>query len=109
MNKMKQWQCGNGHGLGVICWNGNDVPQLMLYRHAIDYTAEKPAAVDLMIGPLIGNMPVQCDICNDVKLWDISVDALAELIVSLQDDKIAQLQARIVKMQQHSRMKVAFE
>lgn len=109
MSKLKQWQCKNNHVLGVIRWNGNDTPQLMLYRHAVDLLADKPAEVDLMIGPLVGNMPVQCDICNDVKPWEISVDALAELIFTLRDEQIVQLQARMMKMQERSRMKVAFE
>jgi len=99
MDELKQWQCTNGHALGVIMVNGDDVPQLMLYRHAVDLSSDEPAEVDVMIGPLVGKMPVQCDICGDVKPWDISVSALAELIISLPDKQVVQLQARVLRRQ----------
>jgi len=96
---LKQWQCKNGHILGMIQFNGNGSPQLMLYRHAIDMEAEKPAEVELMIGPLIGKMPVLCDVpsCGEVKLWDISDQALAELIVSLRPERLERVQAYVMK------------
>jgi hypothetical protein len=94
---LKQWQCKNKHALGMIRVNGNDVPQLMLYRHAVDLTADQPAQVDVMIGPLVGQMPVQCDICGDVKVWGVSVDALADLIRGLRHEQMVQLQARLLK------------
>ena len=55
----KQWRCRNGHILGMIRWNGNAVPQLMLFRHALDMDSEHPADVDV-IGPLVGQVPVRC-------------------------------------------------
>jgi len=94
---LKQWHCKNNHALGMIRLNGSQVPQLMLYRHAVDLTAEHPAEVDLMIGPLVGRMPVRCDICDDVSLWDVSVDALAELIRGLRREQLEQLQVRLSK------------
>lgn len=96
---LKQWQCRNGHILGMIQLNGNGVPQLMLYRHAIDMQAEQPAEVDLMIGPLVGRMPVVCDApdCGDVKLWDISDQALAELILGLRPERLQRVQAYVLK------------
>jgi len=94
---LKQWHCKNKHALGVIRLNGNGIPQLMLYRHAVDMTAEQPAQVDVMIGPLVGQMPVQCDICGEVKPWIASVDALAELIFGLSQSQKVQLQARLMK------------
>lgn len=96
---LKQWHCKNNHALGMIRLNGNRTPQLMLYRHAVDLSADQPAEVDLMIGPLVGRMPVRCDICNDVSVWDVSVDALAELIQSLSPSKLQQLQTRLIKGQ----------
>jgi hypothetical protein len=66
-----------------------------LYRHAVDLKAEKPAEVDLMIGPLVGRMPVRCDICEDVRVWDVSVDAMAELLNGLNDKQRIQLQRRL--------------
>jgi len=94
---VRQWHCRKGHALGMIRLNGNQTPQLMLYRHAVDLTAEKPAEVDLMIGPLVGRMPVRCDICDDVSVWDVSVDALAELIQGLRREQLEQLQVRLTK------------
>lgn len=95
---LKQWHCKNNHALGMIRLNGNQTPQLMLYRHAVDLNAEQPAEVDLMIGPLVGRMPVRCDICDDVSVWDVTVDALAELIQGLRDQQLEQLRARLVKV-----------
>jgi len=92
----KQWRCRNGHILGMIRWNGNAVPQLMLFRHAIDMDSEHPADVDV-IGPLVGQVPVRCEVCDDVTLWGISVDALADLIRGLRREQLTQLQARLSK------------
>jgi hypothetical protein len=94
---LKQWQCKNKHALGVIRMNGSGTPQLMLYRHAVDLSADEPAPVDVMIGPLVGQMPVQCDICGDVQLWSVTVDAVAGLIFGLSEDQLEKLQARLVK------------
>lgn len=94
---LKQWHCRNNHALGVIRLNGDQVPQLMLYRHAVDLKAEQPAEVDMMIGPLVGRMPVRCDICDDVRLWDVSVQALADLILGLKVEQLEQLQSRVEK------------
>jgi len=96
---LKQWHCKNKHALGMIRLNGDGSPQLMLYRHAVDLTAEQPAEVDLMIGPLLGRMPVRCDICDDVRVWDVSVDALIELIQGLPQSKVDQLEIRLSKGQ----------
>lgn len=94
---LKQWHCKNKHALGMIRLNGGGIPQLMLYRHAVDLSAEEPAEVDLMIGPLVGRMPVRCDICDDVRVWEITVDALAELIKGLGLDHLKQLEIRLSK------------
>lgn len=94
---LKQWQCKNHHALGMIRLNGEGTPQLMLYRHAVDLSAECPAEVDLMIGPLIGRMPVRCDICDDIRLWDISDQALAELILGLRPERLERVQAYLSK------------
>ena len=94
---LKQWHCKNKHTLGMIRLNGSGIPQLMLYRHAVDPDADQPAEVDLMIGPLVGRIPVRCDICDEVSLWDVSVDALAELIRGLRKEQWEQLQVRLLK------------
>jgi len=92
----KQWRCKNNHILGMIRWNGNDVPQLMLFRHALDMDSEHPADVDV-IGPLVGQVQVRCELCDEVKPWGIGVDALADLIRGLKREQLEQLQARLMK------------
>ncbi len=79
----KQWRCRNGHTLGLVMANGADAPQLMIYRHAIDAGAEHPAEVDVMIGPVTGMMLVQCDLCGDVRVWQISVASLLYLVEAM--------------------------
>lgn len=94
---LRQWHCKNNHALGMIRLNGNGIPQLMLYRHAVDLSAEQPAEVDLMIGPLVGRMPVRCDICDDVQVWDVSVDAMVDLIRGFRIEQLEQLALRLSK------------
>lgn len=96
--ELKQWRCKNGHVLGAIQLNGNEVVRLMLYRHAVDLAADVPAEVDV-VGPVLGTMPVVCDAehCGDVKLWDMSLDALAYLIRELRPDELEQLQVRVMR------------
>jgi len=106
---LKPWQCKNKHILGIIRLNGNQTPQLMLYRHAVDSSSDHPAEVDLMIGPLVGRMPVRCDICDDVSVWDASVDALAELIRGLRQEQWEQLQNRLSKGQVKPARRASFE
>lgn len=80
--KTKQWCCKNGHVLGLVQWNGAGVPQLMVYRHAIDAEAEMPEAVDVVMGPLMGQMAVRCDApgCEDVQVWKVSVETMLYLV-----------------------------
>ena len=94
---LKQWQCKNNHMLGMIRLNGNGITQLMLYRHAVDLSAEHPAEVDVL-GPLVGRMPVQCDICGDVQLWDIPVETLADLIKGLKEWQLEQLGEKLMEV-----------
>jgi len=110
---LRQWHCKNEHALGMIRLNGGGIPQLMLYRHAVDLSAENPAEVDLIIGPLVGRMSVRCDICDDVCMWEITVDALAELIGGLRQEHLKQLEIRLSKGQDKPvskhRSRAAFE
>ena len=92
----KQWRCKNDHILGMIRWNGNQVPQLMLFRHALDMNSDHPADVDV-IGPLVGRIPVRCELCDEVSLWEASVDALAEIIRGLSHEQKEQLQIRLLR------------
>lgn len=95
--KIKPWMCKNDHILGYVQWNGNDIPQLMVLREPIDVTAERPDEVDLL-GPLDGNMPVRCKICDDVKVWRINHLGLAALFVQLDDEEIFKFSQLILKL-----------
>ena len=95
MADMKAFLCRDKkHRLGMIGWNGDGIPQLMLYRHAVNLDAEHPAEVDV-IGPLEGRMPVRCDLCDEVKLWDVSVEVLLAMIGRLDDKRFEQFIERL--------------
>ena len=97
LDGLKQWKCKNGHALGVITWNGNSVPQLMVYRHAVDMQAESPAEVDVL-GPLMGMMPVTCDVCGEQAVWWPSVQVMLELLDRLNVEQLRQfVEAFLVK------------
>lgn len=96
MADTKQWRCKNDHVLGVISWNGSGIPQLMLYRHAVDLTADEPEQVDVM-GPLQGRMPVRCDVdgCNSVMPWKASEAVMKELLLDLSDTEFESLLEKV--------------
>ena len=96
MADTKQWLCKNNHVLGVISWNGSGIPQLMVYRHAVDLTAERPEEVDV-IGSVQGRIPVRCDVhdCNSVRLWEVSVEVMKELLLDLPDAKFEALLEKV--------------
>ena len=105
MNDMKPWLCKNKkHRLGMITWNGDGIPQLMLYRHAVDLDTEHPAQVDV-IGPLEGRMPVRCDVCDEVSMWEVSLDVLLAMIGRLDGRKAEKFIERLGR----GKAKVAFE
>ena len=56
---VKQWRCRNDHVLGLVVQNGADVPQLLVYRHAIDADAETPAEVDVKLDIVTGKQHPQ--------------------------------------------------
>lgn len=94
---MKPFTCKNNHILGYIRWNGNDLPQLMVLRESMDMNAERPDEVDLL-GPLEGNMPVRCKLCDDVKVWKINHLGLASLFMQLDDAEILKFSQVILKL-----------
>ena len=97
----KAFNCKHGHTLGRIRWNGDGVPQLMVYRHAVSMEAERPAEVDVM-GPLVGEMPVQCDLCGDVRVWAASSLAVAELVLGLTDGQMAEMMRSVMERSRDS-------
>lgn len=115
MAQEKEWRCQNkecGAILGMIRWNGSQVPQLMLLRHSLDMNMERPAEVDL-IGPLIGQMPVRCECCEHVSLWGASIDAMVALLENLtvdqKEDLRARLEARAEKRSQRRKSQAVME
>ena len=69
---------------------------MMVYRHAVDLGVEHPAEVDVM-GPLMGKMPVQCDICGDVRVWAASAAAVAELVLGLNDGQMVEMTRNVLE------------
>jgi hypothetical protein len=95
--QMTQWLCKNDHILGFIQWNDDDLPQLMVLRKALDMQAEKPNEVDLL-GPLLGEMPVRCSICDEVKMWQISVKTMAAILMKLDEVKMLELSQKLLEL-----------
>ena len=95
--KMKPWRCKENHILGFIRWNGDGLPQLMVLREALDMDVEHPHEVDLL-GPLNGGMPIRCSICDDVRMWEISVESLVALFMNLDDSTVFAFSQRLLEM-----------
>lgn len=92
----KQWLCKCGAILGLVSWNGSGVPRLMLYRHAVDMQAERPAEVEVM-GALMGKLPVECDACGAVKVWWPSAQVLLALLDELNVEQLRQFVEAFLK------------
>jgi hypothetical protein len=93
---MKPFRCKNGHILGYVRWNDDDIPQLMVLRESMDMEAERPEEVDYL-GPLDGNMPIRCK-CDEVMVWRISVDSLLAIFAQLDDAKVFEFSRRLLEM-----------
>jgi hypothetical protein len=85
----KPWKCQCGAVLGLISWDDNDIPQLLLYRHAVDMNADHPAEVEVL-GALMGRMPVECDGCGRVQVWWPSAQTMLALLDMLNVEQIRQ-------------------
>ena len=94
---MKPFMCRNRHILGYIRWNGDDLPQLMVLRESLDMEAERPDEADLL-GPVNGQMPIRCKICDEVTVWRISVDGLVALFMQLDDATVFEFSRRLLEM-----------
>lgn len=78
MNKVKPLFCSNKHHVGEIHWNGDDVPQIMIYRQAIDCESAVPE--NEMIGPVIGQARIKCSLCQEERVWGVSIEVALYLI-----------------------------
>jgi hypothetical protein len=99
---MKQWRCKNNHILGFIRWNGNDLPQLLVLREALDMDIENPNDVDAL-GPLDGFMPIRCSICDDVQTWKPSVDTILKLFFHLSDAQMFEFSQKLLETREGMR------
>lgn len=92
---LKPWKCKNGHTLGVVQrievsreFEGKPLryrtTRLMLYRHAVDLSAEAPAEVEVMANVEGTTMDVCCDVdgCGAVRSWFVGElpEVLAEAV-----------------------------
>lgn len=74
ISKMTQWRCKKKHVLGVVVHerNGNRRwERLILFRHAVDLSANEPVDIDV-IANIDGTMlDVSCDVpgCGAVRSW----------------------------------------
>lgn len=109
MNSGKQWLCKHGHVLGLISSNGAGVPQLMVYRHALDMAADVPAEVDVMIGPVMGQMPVRCDVdgCDDVQVWKVSVPVMLYLVEGMPTQLLFEFWNKLLERAKGQRLAVS--
>lgn len=91
------WKCKNDHILGFVRRNSDGLPQLMVLRETLDMEAEHPNEVDLL-GPLDGRMPIRCRICDDVRVWSISVESLVALFMALDTRTVFEFSKRLLEM-----------
>lgn len=97
-NRMKQWRCKRCNCiLGFIKWNGAGLPHLMVLRQALDMDVEHPNDVDVL-GPLHGQMPIRCSNCDEVKVWEMSVEALLAIFPTFSDKKLFEFSQRLLEM-----------
>jgi hypothetical protein len=101
--QMTQWRCKNNHILGYIRFPADGLPQLMVLRKPLDMESEHPDDVDLL-GPLDGRMPVRCLICDDVKVWKLSVESLLALFLQLDDRKMLEFSQRLLEMNRKAKV-----
>ena len=97
MDIVKQWQCKNEHVIGYVARNGARVAQLMVLRHAIDAGADEPAEVDVMMGPVTGEMQVRCDVCGEVTHWRVSVESLLFLVEGMPADLLFRFWGKLLE------------
>jgi len=82
MDDLKQWRCSSGHVLGQVKRNGRGIRKLLLYRHAVDMSAEVPEQVDI-IGEIEGTvLRIRCDVvgCDEVRTWEIGKEAAQRVV-----------------------------
>ena len=94
---MKPWKCNRGHILGFVRLTNHHLPQLMVLREALDMDDVNPHEVD-SLGALDGRMPIKCSICEDVRLWEVSVGTLLSLFSQLSDNQVFEFSQRLLAL-----------
>ena len=81
MDGLKPWNCKKcAATLGQVKRNGNGIRQLLLYRRAVDLSAERPAEEDI-IGYGEGTMmDIKCELCGTVRTWEIGREAAQRVV-----------------------------
>lgn len=78
--KAELLRCKKNHIVGEVRWNGQRVPQVMVYRHAI---CEGESAPHNPLGPVTGQMNIPCSICGETRFWGISIPAAIYLVENM--------------------------
>lgn len=95
MNKARPLLCKEGHRVGEIRWNGDDVPQIMVYRAAVLPGVD--VADDAMLGPFLGQARLQCDICGEVRVWGVSIPVAIYLIEAMPAEMVFDFWQELLK------------
>ena len=80
--EVKPWKCKNGHLLGTVRQNDDNVGQLYLYRNAIDLEAatdEEIGGVDV-IAVIEYAEVVLCGVCGILRTWLPGEASLAKIL-----------------------------
>lgn len=70
-DELTAWRCKNGHALGMARKTGRGHHQLILYRHAVDLSAEKPEQVEVIAVIRGQGIDIRCDICEEKRTWAV--------------------------------------
>lgn len=95
MSKGKILLCENSHQVGEIRWNGDDVPQIMIYRKAVEPGVE--VADEEMLGPVLGQARVPCSICGKTRVWGVSIPVAIYLIESMPNNMLFDFWQELLK------------
>ena len=90
-----QWTCECGNALGFIDTDSAGVTRLAVYREPIDFSAESPAEVDVLL-TFMGDGRVRC-ICGRTKAWEPNFKTLTALMDRLNNDRLMALVRRVTR------------
>jgi len=86
------WRCGNGHHLGQVARNGNNLRVLMLYRQAGDPESCGKQPEHDVICTIEGHVTdVVCSICGAKRTWVQGEESIQQLLERLRRIRNAEL------------------